>query len=161
DLVTRFWRECTAQRCRWWCLCCNKWLCWLLVIIVAIVVSLFIVIFVLTVVFLLVVCELLCIIATILHAIGRSEIPRCFAEAGTESLPAPEPHSGPGVTTGSVPPARRGNRVKNEAVDVMVRDCGCREGKIGLAISSSVILVLYFADAWPNASGLASAALGV
>lgn len=26
--ITRWWRECTAQRCRWWCLCCNKWLCW-------------------------------------------------------------------------------------------------------------------------------------
>jgi hypothetical protein len=27
---------CTEQSCNWWCLCCNKWLCWIAVILVAV-----------------------------------------------------------------------------------------------------------------------------
>jgi hypothetical protein len=27
---------CDAQKCSWWCLCCNKWLCWIFAVIVAV-----------------------------------------------------------------------------------------------------------------------------
>ncbi|HVC91114.1 MAG TPA: hypothetical protein VND66_10890 [Acidobacteriaceae bacterium] len=29
------WKQCTQQSCNWWCLCCNKWFCWVVLIIVA------------------------------------------------------------------------------------------------------------------------------
>ena len=35
--IGRTWTSCTAQRCWWLCLCCNKWLCWVFLILVAIV----------------------------------------------------------------------------------------------------------------------------
>jgi len=31
-------RVCREQECNWWCLCCNKWLCWRVWIVVRIVV---------------------------------------------------------------------------------------------------------------------------
>ncbi len=34
ELITR----CNRQPCNWWCLCCNKWFCWLFAIIVLIIV---------------------------------------------------------------------------------------------------------------------------
>src|SRR5512141_274130 len=30
--------QCKEQDCNWWCLCCNKWLCWIVTIIVEVVV---------------------------------------------------------------------------------------------------------------------------
>ena len=31
-------RRCREQSCNWWCLCCNKWFCWLVVLIVKVIV---------------------------------------------------------------------------------------------------------------------------
>lgn len=31
-------RKCKKRKCKWWCLCCNKWFCWLVVILVKIIV---------------------------------------------------------------------------------------------------------------------------
>ncbi len=65
DWVTETWRQCTQQPCNWWCLCCNKWFCWLLLIILAILIIILIIIVyaVVTVVcgVCFVVCFLLCI----------------------------------------------------------------------------------------------------
>jgi hypothetical protein len=36
--ITTTWTACSARPCNWWCLCCNKWLCWLVVSLVAVVV---------------------------------------------------------------------------------------------------------------------------
>ena len=84
------WRACTAQRCRWWCLCCNKWLCWIILIVVAIVLA--VLWFVLFVVSLLLVpiCWGTCLILVVLAAIGRLPVPNCFAGA-----PAPVPGGPP------------------------------------------------------------------
>jgi hypothetical protein len=31
-------RRCREQNCNWWCICCNKWLCWLVTLVVRVVV---------------------------------------------------------------------------------------------------------------------------
>jgi hypothetical protein len=36
--VSTLARQCTEQSCNWWCLCCNKWLCWFVVLIVKVIV---------------------------------------------------------------------------------------------------------------------------
>lgn len=35
--VSQLQRQCQEQACNWWCLCCNKWLCWLVVVIVRVI----------------------------------------------------------------------------------------------------------------------------
>lgn len=35
--VSRTEQQCREQSCNWWCLCCNKWLCWLVTIVVRVV----------------------------------------------------------------------------------------------------------------------------
>jgi hypothetical protein len=36
--ITTTWTACSTPPCNWWCLCCNRWLCWLVVALVATVV---------------------------------------------------------------------------------------------------------------------------
>ena len=31
-------QPCKQQDCNWWCLCCNKWLCWLVWVVVKVIV---------------------------------------------------------------------------------------------------------------------------
>ena len=35
--VSSLERQCREQDCNWWCLCCNKWFCWLVVVVVKVV----------------------------------------------------------------------------------------------------------------------------
>ncbi|GEM_PF-699511 len=35
--VNREERRCREQSCNWWCLCCNKWFCWIVVVVVKVV----------------------------------------------------------------------------------------------------------------------------
>lgn len=37
DWVRREEQRCREQECNWWCLCCNKWFCWIAVVIVKII----------------------------------------------------------------------------------------------------------------------------
>lgn len=62
--ITSTWRACTAAPCNWWCLCCNKWFCWLVVALVAVVVLVAVVITRLVVV---VICE---VVNLVLSAVG-------------------------------------------------------------------------------------------
>ena len=33
DVTQRIEQQCREQECNWWCLCCNKWFCWLVTLI--------------------------------------------------------------------------------------------------------------------------------
>lgn len=35
--VSRTERQCREQACNWWCVCCNKWFCWLVTVVVKVV----------------------------------------------------------------------------------------------------------------------------
>lgn len=37
DWVRREERRCREQDCNWWCLCCNKWFCWIAVVLVKVI----------------------------------------------------------------------------------------------------------------------------
>lgn len=37
QFVNQLQQTCTEQECNWWCLCCNKWFCWLVWVVVRIV----------------------------------------------------------------------------------------------------------------------------
>lgn len=62
--VEREEERCRRRRCRWWCLCCNKWFCWIVTIVVRVVVMVLVTI---TKWVTRVVCE---VVSVILDAIG-------------------------------------------------------------------------------------------
>jgi hypothetical protein len=35
--ISREEQRCREQECNWWCLCCNKWFCWLVVVLVSVI----------------------------------------------------------------------------------------------------------------------------
>jgi len=35
--LNKLQKTCQSQKCKWWCLCCNKWLCWLAWVVVKVV----------------------------------------------------------------------------------------------------------------------------
>ena len=37
EFIEREEERCRSRRCNWWCLCCNKWFCWLVTVIVRVV----------------------------------------------------------------------------------------------------------------------------
>lgn len=83
--VTGPWNWCSRNPCTVWCLCCDRWLCWIGVILIAIIV---ITVFVLIEIFVFIfaiICEILCIIANIGNAPGK---PSCFAFRGN-TAPTP------------------------------------------------------------------------
>jgi hypothetical protein len=90
--VTRLFSGCTAQPCTWWCLCCNIWLCWVLVFVVTVLFAVLVVIYSVVAVLLVPVCWLVCLVFAVLMALDRSPIPNCFAaDPPKPSPPAPAP----------------------------------------------------------------------
>ncbi len=108
-IVSSLWKYCTEQKCYWWCLCCNKWLCWIVTIILAIILTVTAVVFsILYVVFsivLAIVCETLCLIVFMLSARSPNP-PRCFSlPSSSSSRPSGSGSSGGGLTS---PPTTTG-----------------------------------------------------
>jgi hypothetical protein len=91
------WVRCAAQPCTWWCLCCNKWGCWIGLIIVGILVTIILVIFLILSIIFVLVCWAVCLIIVFLTAIGRLPVPNCVAPNPAPG-PAPPPQVPPTVT---------------------------------------------------------------
>jgi len=64
------WRWCASQPCSWWCLCCNRWLCYIVLIIVFIIVVLILIAITTIVYFVAFLCEIWCILAVIASGSG-------------------------------------------------------------------------------------------
>ena len=83
------WTLCSNSPCFWYCLCCNRWLCWSVLILVAIITIILWSLFAITSLVVVILCELLCIFASI----GRDSKARCFGngnpDPGTGPLPSP------------------------------------------------------------------------
>jgi hypothetical protein len=98
--ATDLMRRCTRQRCRWSCLCCNKWFCWIVAILVLIVVFLLVVIATIVVTIVCgicyIVCLLLCLGGVVLTG-GKSDFTACVDTrcSGNESSTEVEPHVDP------------------------------------------------------------------
>jgi hypothetical protein len=81
------WTLCSAGPCSWWCICCNKWLCWVALILVAIITILFWIVMAVIVSVITLICESICI----LGAIGPDKNPRCFGGAAPGPIEPPPP----------------------------------------------------------------------
>jgi PKD domain len=73
------WRWCSSRPCTIWCLCCDRWLCWIGVIILAILVVTVWIVWSLFSLLLLTICETICVLLTIIQTRG---IGSCFAARG-------------------------------------------------------------------------------
>ena len=72
------WRWCSSRPCTPWCLCCDRWLCWIGVIILAIVVIIVWIVWSLFSLMITTWCETLCVIATIF----KNREGTCFESRG-------------------------------------------------------------------------------
>lgn len=97
------WVLCSRGPCTWWCLCCNKWLCWSTLILVFILTVFFWIMLATTITVALLLCETLCIFS----AIGPGRSPGCFGGhgQGTPVEPPPTP-SFPTPTNPPSPPTK-------------------------------------------------------
>jgi hypothetical protein len=137
------WKMCSEQPCSWWCLCCNKWLCWFLVILLAILMIVIIVLYVIMSFVGVVICELLCILFAIL------QFPvSCFQYQNDSPNPPPPPGPGTGTGTGTDgfnPPVGAGTGTGTGTgtgpTDRSAIACGCREGLIGAMLAVGLFMI--------------------
>lgn len=80
DWVNRAWRTCSRRKCKWWCACCNKWLCWIAVIFVAILVVILTLVVLLLAIVKCVLCNIFCFIGCRIGTLvpGTGEFEKCF-----------------------------------------------------------------------------------
>jgi hypothetical protein len=150
--ITTTWTTCTRSPCNWWCLCCNKWLCWTFLIVLAVVAMvLFFVLLIVTIVvcFLcLVLCAVFCALPSI-FGLGSRCMSGCMGEFavslspgggdGSGSGPASsssrltnDPGAGPGTIASKTLTTLQSTQVDEPTPDGWSRSCGCTEGMIGV-----------------------------
>lgn len=91
--IKALFTACDAQKCNWWCLCCNKWLCWIIAVIVTVLYAALLGLVTVTLVITVPTCWGTCFFFFVLLAIGRSPTPNCFA--GTPPAPPGPPAAPP------------------------------------------------------------------
>jgi uncharacterized protein YacL len=85
--ISDTFRRCSRRRCRWWCLCCNRWLCWIGVVLVAILAFLLTLILSIIAIIACALCYIVCIILCILGLLfGNTETDACI-EKWCQGLP--------------------------------------------------------------------------
>jgi len=115
--VTHFWRElaklaerCRRRRCNWWCLCCNKWFCWLVWIITRVLVAIVQLIVNILVIVICTLASLVCLLCAIVCYIGclgrKACIEHCLRNCPSREHPQhpPPPPDTTTPPTGPVPP---------------------------------------------------------
>jgi hypothetical protein len=159
-LVAVAWRQCNEQRCRWWCLCCNKWLCFIALIITAVLITVLLVFVVLIGVAIVTACWGTCILVFIFTFggnTGRWNL-NCFAPDPTPPPPAPLPtviitrpaagtpagYYGPGdlITFEAVAEDVDGSRLTGTAVQWSDTYAGAVDQPLGEGETISVALIL-------------------
>lgn len=157
--ITTTWTACTVAPCNWWCLCCNKWLCWIFLIVLTILSAVLYVVLVITIGLVCIACYILCAFACALPSIlgeGKGCIQLCngpniqggsggaSGSSGSGLLDAPPgTGTGTGTTVGGGTPtaAARTGRLSISGSEA----CGCREGMIGMGVALLVFGALYSA----------------
>ena len=115
--VTHVWREvarlrerCRRQSCNWWCLCCNKWFCWLVWIILSLLVAIFQLLVYILVTVVCTAASTVCLLCTLVCYIGclgrKACIEHCLRNCPSVEHPQhPPPEPGPTAPpTGPAPP---------------------------------------------------------
>jgi hypothetical protein len=98
--ITRTWVQCSAQACRWWCLCCNKWLCWIGLIILTVLVAIAYFILQFVSIIVCIICNLVCVLMCIVPGVfghGPNCMRGCTGDGGGIGL---SPRTWPATTTG-------------------------------------------------------------
>lgn len=153
--ITSTWTMCSASPCVWLCLCCNRWLCWIALIIITIVsVIIWLIVEIVLTVFCVIIaiwCVLVYIIC-FLGCLGRQGcMDNCINQAPTatsveiewdypppktgSNTPGPNPPGGEGTTTAPDPFSVQTNAK-------IARACGCLEGKVGI-LAASILFATY------------------
>jgi hypothetical protein len=101
--ITSTWRTCSAAACRWWCLCCNRWLCWIVLVIITI---LSVVIWLIVEIIIVVVCVLIavwCLLCNLVCWLGCLGNKGCYDNCVSQG-----PCDGPVVEIDWAPPVGTG-----------------------------------------------------
>src|SRR5436190_10473285 len=102
--IAMTWRTCSAAPCVWWCLCCNRWLCWIALILIAIV---SVVIWLVVEIIIVVVCILIaiwCLLCNLVCFLGCLGNKACFDNCVSQG-----PCDGPVVEIDWEPPVGGGS----------------------------------------------------
>lgn len=105
--------KCKKRKCKWYCLCCNKWLCWLVAILVLVVVWIVRLIMVLIITIVCIVCFVLCfLLCAAFWVFQRTPMDNCVDWCNTGKLkpweteprvdPQKPPTEGGPVGTGTI-----------------------------------------------------------
>jgi hypothetical protein len=81
SMIAKAWRRCSEQPCRWWCLCCNRWLCWVGLIFAYVLTTILLILVVVIFSSLVMICWAVCIVLFIFTFggnFGRANL-NCFA----------------------------------------------------------------------------------
>src|SRR2546425_10430241 len=79
------WQQCTEQDCNWWCLCCNKWLCWIALIFIAVLDFILFLVLEIVVIVVCTVIALWCILCHVICWIGCAGNKDCTDHCTTNS----------------------------------------------------------------------------
>lgn len=107
--IAMTWTSCSAAPCRWWCLCCNRWLCWIALILIAIV---SVVIWLVVEIIIVVVCLLIaiwCLLCNLVCIVGCLGNKACFDNCVSQG-----PCDGPVVEIDWEPPVGGGSGTTTE-----------------------------------------------
>jgi hypothetical protein len=80
-------RRCNRRRCRWICLCCNRWLCWIVAVLVAILAFILALIMTIVAVIVCAICYILCVLLCLLGILFGNTDPESCIEAWCQGLP--------------------------------------------------------------------------
>jgi hypothetical protein len=155
--ISSTWTTCTAAACIWWCLCCNKWLCWIALIIIAIVVT---IIWLIVEIVLAVFCAIIaiwCLLVYLICFLGclgqKGCMDNCINQAPTAtsveiSWDYPTTKTGSTTPRGANEPGGEGTTTAPDPFSVpmpasITRACGCFEGKVGIMAA-----IMLFATYW-------------
>ncbi len=145
--ITQWWTECTVQRCRWWCLCCNKWLCWIALIILTVLWAIVYAVIQVITFILCFACHLLCALVCLLPGI-LTHSDQCTngctgGPIGSGGTP-PRTSGGPGPITTS------GRRVADDDATgkAKAQDMADRRGPGGPVVITSSAALIIFSQWW-------------
>ena len=164
--ITIAWRQCTAQVCRWWCLCCNKWLCWIGLIVATILSAIVYVVAQLVGLVVCIVCKVVCFFVCLIPGLFGDR--NCYPGCDSSSETSPINVAGRSVRSATVDTAAvivtrselakatrwwrllvrttplnvdlsgLGDEQDRILAPAIDRSCGCREGTIGMVLAAAI-----------------------
>ncbi len=102
NYITTTWTSCTKQKCNWWCLCCNQWLCFVFLVFLAILVIVAVIVLTLLAVLWCIICFIFCLVTGGFFGGNPSSKPKSSKPSSQGSNPFSGPHVGSQPPTGQM-----------------------------------------------------------